>query len=177
MARHDQNKAHAASDSLRIVFMRSAPMQFILAAIPLAVRVRKDKAVGKPTGSAWVRAGVWTDASRQPVGGCLVVPRGGFVRAWGPGVMAFRQLHHLPAPPTRGWTHGGSDGLVGFAMPQIVAARGSPELGPGGREWAFEKNSKSTRRPICVDFDFNDFSGLRGSVERDRTARQMGLTA
>ena len=34
---------------------------------------------------------------------------------------------------------------------------------------AFEKNSKSIRRPICVDFDFTDFSGLRGSDERDRT--------
>jgi hypothetical protein len=34
---------------------------------------------------------------------------------------------------------------------------------------AFEKNSKSERRKSCVDFDFADFSGLQGSVERDRT--------
>jgi hypothetical protein len=36
----------------------------------------------------------------------------------------------------------------------------------------FEKNSKPTRRRICVDFDFDDFSGLQGSVERDRTTAE-----
>ena len=33
---------------------------------------------------------------------------------------------------------------------------------------AFEKNSKPMRRRSCVDSDFSDFSGLRGSDERDR---------
>jgi len=37
---------------------------------------------------------------------------------------------------------------------------------------AFEKNSKSMRRRSCVDFDFDDFSGLRGSGERDRTTAE-----
>ena len=37
---------------------------------------------------------------------------------------------------------------------------------------AFEKNSKPRRRQICVDFDFSDFSGLRGSGERDRTTAE-----
>ena len=37
---------------------------------------------------------------------------------------------------------------------------------------AFEKNSKSKRRVICVDSDFSDFSVLRGSEERDRTTAE-----
>jgi hypothetical protein len=37
---------------------------------------------------------------------------------------------------------------------------------------AFEKNSKPMRRRSCVDFDFNDFSGLRGSDERDKTTAE-----
>ena len=37
---------------------------------------------------------------------------------------------------------------------------------------AFEKNSKPVRRRCCVDFDFEDFSGLRGSDERDRTTAE-----
>jgi hypothetical protein len=37
---------------------------------------------------------------------------------------------------------------------------------------AFEKNSKPVRRRSCVDFDFEDFSGLRGSDERDRTTAE-----
>jgi hypothetical protein len=38
-----------------------------------------------------------------------------------------------------------------------------------------EKYSKSNRRPTCVDFDFSDFSVLRGFLERDRTTAQQGL--
>jgi hypothetical protein len=37
---------------------------------------------------------------------------------------------------------------------------------------AFENNSKPMRRQSCVDSDFSDFSGLRGSVERDRTTAE-----
>jgi hypothetical protein len=42
---------------------------------------------------------------------------------------------------------------------------------------AFEKNSKPTRRRGCVDFDFNDFSGLQGSDERDRTTAEWDWLA
>ena len=52
---------------------------------------------------------------------------------------------------------------------------GLPPHSPKGLEFDFEKYSKSDRRPTCVDFDFNDFSGLRGFLERDRTTAQQGL--
>ncbi len=37
---------------------------------------------------------------------------------------------------------------------------------------AFEKNSRPVRRRSCIDFDIEDFSGLRGSDERDRTTAE-----
>ena len=60
-----------------------------------------------------------------------------------------------------------------------------PGLMPGRARWmakkrpivAFEKNSKSMRRRSCVEFDFNGFSGLRGSDERDRTTAEWDWLA
>ena len=42
---------------------------------------------------------------------------------------------------------------------------------------AFEKNSKPMRRRSCVDFDFNDFSGLQGFGDRDRTTAEWDWQA